>query len=114
MKMTDEQLKEFNKVFKIAADFSKNIPDRFWQIDDSERLVSLLTRMTEIKKNIMDPPLKKPFFFSQDPTERFIQLNGIIENAIKMFPKKLSPEQSEIIHKLNLEKTIALNEIRKK
>lgn len=112
--MTQEQLKEFNRVFKIAANFSKNMSDRFWQTDDTEQLVSLLTRMSEITKNVIEPVIKKPFFLSQDPAERFVQLNSIIESTLKMFPKKLSPEQAEIIHKLNLEKALALSAIKKK
>lgn len=114
MKMTPEQLKEFNRVFKIAADFAKDMPNRFWQIDDTERLVSWLTRMSEIRKNIMNPAVKKPFFFSEDPKERFIQLNSIIESTLKMFPKKLNQEQTAIIDKLNLEKSLALKALRKK
>ena len=62
----------------------------------------------------MNPTVKRPFFFSEDPKERFIQLNSIIESTLKMFHKKLNQEQTAIIDKLNLEKNLALKALRKK
>lgn len=88
------------KLIKIASNLCKNIPDRFWMPEDTEMLIDLLRQSFGLK-------ISK--YLLKDSKERAFQLQGIINTTLKNFPKKLNADQSQIIHKLNLEKALALN-----
>ena len=105
--MTAEMQKEFDRLIKAASDYAKTMPDRFWMIDDSNRLIHFITDAISIKTGKKSNSIT-PFSLSIDNKERFVELNGIIENTLKLFPKKLTEDQAAIIHKLNLEKALAL------
>lgn len=100
-------LNEFERLIKVAGEFAKKMPDCFWMPEDSEQLVTILRKAISAKTGKISPN-SKPFILAADSKERFIQMNAVIENILKYFPSKLTDDQSAIIHKLYLEKALAL------
>ena len=100
-------------VIARMAEFAREIPDRFWNIDSMELLLDKLYDAAGLlEKN--NAGGTRPFHFSIDKSEMLTQVQNAIEYLTKQFGRRPNADQIAILHKLNVYKNGLLNYLRKK
>ena len=107
------RIKIAENVIARMAEFAREIPDRFWNIDSMELLLDKLYDAAGLlEKN--DAGGTRPFHFSIDKGEMLTQVQNAIVFLSKQFGRRPNEDQAAILHKLNVYKIGLMNYLRKK
>ena len=84
-----------------AAEYVRNIPDRYWNIKDTERLINSIYRDLDLM-DMTPEGLQAAFHFSSDKKEMLKRIQEGIEVLKNEFGKCPDQDLADIIHKLKI------------